>query len=59
MTTGAELRSAEGEPAQAKALFLEAAGGFAQVRRPVDEMRCRASVSFDADVRAPGQTNPS
>lgn len=48
----AELRRAEGQPAQAKALFLEAAVGFAQVRRPVDEMRCRAAArSFDVDVR--------
>jgi DNA-binding SARP family transcriptional activator len=37
----AELRLAEGENAQAKALFLEAAEVFAQVRRPSDEARCR------------------
>lgn len=48
----AELRRAEGEPAQAKALFLEAAGGFAQVRRSLDEMRCRAvAKSVDVDVQ--------
>jgi tetratricopeptide (TPR) repeat protein len=38
----AELRLAEGQAAQAIALFLEAAGGFAQLRRPIDEARCRA-----------------
>jgi tetratricopeptide (TPR) repeat protein len=38
----AELRRAEGEAAQAMALFLEAAGGFADLRRPIDEARCRA-----------------
>jgi DNA-binding SARP family transcriptional activator len=37
----AELRLAEGENSQARALFLEAAEGFAQVRRPIDEARCR------------------
>lgn len=44
----AELRRAEGEPAQAKALFLEAAGAFAQVRRPIDELRCRAAAGADS-----------
>jgi DNA-binding SARP family transcriptional activator len=37
----AELRLAEGEDAQARGLFLEAAEGFAQVRRRIDEARCR------------------
>lgn len=51
----AELRRAEGEPAQAKALFLEAAGGFAQVRRSLDEMRCRAAArSVDVDGQTAG-----
>ncbi len=42
----AELRRAEGEAAQAMALFLEAAGGFAELRRPIDEARCRASAGI-------------
>jgi tetratricopeptide (TPR) repeat protein len=42
----AELRLAEGEIAQAIALFLEAASGFAQLRRPIDEARCRASAQI-------------
>jgi DNA-binding SARP family transcriptional activator len=46
----AELRRAEGEEDQAKALFLEAAKGFAQARRPLDEARCRASAT--STVRA-------
>ncbi|MDQ3956105.1 MAG: transcriptional activator domain-containing protein, partial [Actinomycetota bacterium] len=41
----AELRRAEGEEAQAKALFLEAADVFAQVRRPLDEFRCREAAA--------------
>ena len=41
----AELRRAEGEEAQAKALFLEAADVFAQVRRPLDESRCREAAA--------------
>ncbi len=39
----AELRLAEQEAAQTRALFIEAADAFAQVRRPVDEARCRAA----------------
>ena len=39
----AELRLAEGEPSQARALFLEAAQGFAQHGRARDERRCRAA----------------
>ena len=39
----AELRLAEAEPSQAKALFLEAAHGFAQYGRVRDESRCRAA----------------
>jgi DNA-binding SARP family transcriptional activator len=39
----AELRMAEGEEAQAIAMFREAADSFAQLRRPIDEARCRAS----------------
>ena len=42
----AELRLAEGEEAQAMALFREAADGFAQLRRPVDEARCRERASI-------------
>ncbi|MDP9068997.1 MAG: transcriptional activator domain-containing protein [Actinomycetota bacterium] len=38
----AELRRAEGEGAQAVALFREAAESFAGYRRPIDEARCRA-----------------
>ena len=41
----AELRLAEGENAQATALFREAADGFAQLRRPLDEARCRAQAA--------------
>jgi tetratricopeptide (TPR) repeat protein len=41
----AELRLAEGEYDQARALFLEAAGTFGQVRRPIDENRCRAAAA--------------
>lgn len=41
----AELRRAQGEDAQAKALFVEAADAFAQVRRPFDEARCRAAAA--------------
>jgi tetratricopeptide (TPR) repeat protein len=41
----AELRRAEGDGAQAVALFLEAADGFAKLRRPIDEARCRASAA--------------
>ncbi len=39
----AELRRAEGEESQARALFLEAAGAFAELGRPVDEARCHAA----------------
>lgn len=46
----AELRRAEGHEDQAKALFLEAADGFAQVRRPADEARCRAAAGAAAGV---------
>ena len=42
----AELRRAEGEAAQATALFLEAARAFAELRRPVDEARCRAAAAI-------------
>jgi DNA-binding SARP family transcriptional activator len=41
----AELRRAEGQVTQATALFLEAAGMFAVLHRPVDESRCRAAAS--------------
>lgn len=40
-----ELRLAEGEPAQAAALFKEAANGFAAVGRTLDEQRCRTATS--------------
>lgn len=46
----AEFRRAEGEDAQATALFLEAAEGFAQSRRPLDEMRCRSAAIAMAPV---------
>jgi DNA-binding SARP family transcriptional activator len=45
----AELRRAEGEETQAKALFLEAAEGFAKARRPIDEARCRAAAAVMTD----------
>ncbi len=47
----AELRRAEGESAQAAALFLEAAAAFAELRRPLDEARCRAAASNAANDR--------
>lgn len=42
----AELRLAEGDGAQAIALFQEAADAFANLCRPIDEARCRASASL-------------
>jgi ATP/maltotriose-dependent transcriptional regulator MalT len=39
----AMIRLAEGEPSQAVAFLREAANGFAQAQRPVDEARCRAA----------------
>jgi hypothetical protein len=42
----AELRLAEGDSVQAMALFREAADGFSQLRRPIDEARCRASAAL-------------
>jgi DNA-binding SARP family transcriptional activator len=42
------LRRAEGDHAQAAALFREAAEQFAQARRPVDEARCRAETAASA-----------
>ena len=44
----AELRLAEGEESQAVALFREAAESFAQLRRPIDAARCRASAMAPA-----------
>jgi DNA-binding SARP family transcriptional activator len=41
----AEMRIAAGEPAQAAALFREAADLFASVSRPVDEARCRSAAA--------------
>ena len=41
----AEIRRAEGQLDQARALFLEAAEGFAEVRRPLDEARCRSAAA--------------
>jgi DNA-binding SARP family transcriptional activator len=41
--TRARVRLAEGEPSMAVAFLREAAAGFAQARRPVDEARCRAA----------------
>lgn len=40
-----ELRLADGEPAQAAALFREAADGFAQAGRKLDEARCREAAT--------------
>ena len=42
----AELRRAEGQEAQASALFLEAAESFAELRRPLDESRCREAAAI-------------
>jgi ATP/maltotriose-dependent transcriptional regulator MalT len=39
------LRRAEGDRAQATALFKEAAQQFARARRPIDEARCQAAAS--------------
>jgi DNA-binding SARP family transcriptional activator len=39
------LRRAEGDAAQASALFREAADLFATVKRPIDEARCRDAAS--------------
>jgi DNA-binding SARP family transcriptional activator len=38
-----ELRRAQGDTAQAVAMFKEAAGRFASAGRPLDEARCRAA----------------
>jgi DNA-binding SARP family transcriptional activator len=43
-----ELRRAEGDSAQATALFKEAAERFAEARWPVDEARCRAAAASSA-----------
>jgi DNA-binding SARP family transcriptional activator len=43
--TRGELRRAEGEPAQAAALFREAADLFGNVGRPVDADRCRSAAA--------------
>jgi DNA-binding SARP family transcriptional activator len=42
------LRRAEGDHAQATALFKEAADQFARARWPVDEARCRAAATVSA-----------
>jgi DNA-binding SARP family transcriptional activator len=42
----AELRRASGQGTQASALFLEAAESFAELRRPLDESRCRAEAAL-------------
>jgi hypothetical protein len=42
------LRRAEGDHAQATALFNEAAEQFARARWPVDEARCRAAATISA-----------
>jgi len=42
----AHLRHAEGDPAQARALFREAADLFGRIGRPLDEARCRAAASI-------------
>jgi DNA-binding SARP family transcriptional activator len=42
------LRRAEGDHAQATALFNEAADQFARARWPVDEARCRAAATISA-----------
>ena len=42
------LRRAEGDHAQAAALFKEAAEQFAQARQPLDEARCRAEATASA-----------
>ena len=42
------LRRAEGDHAQATALFKEAADQFAQARWPVDEARCRAAATLSS-----------
>ena len=42
------LRQAEGDHAQATALFKEAADQFAQARWPVDEARCRAAATLSS-----------
>jgi tetratricopeptide (TPR) repeat protein len=42
----ARIRLAEGEPSQAVAFLREAADGFAQAQRPVDEARCRAAAKI-------------
>jgi DNA-binding SARP family transcriptional activator len=39
----AELRRAEGQSTQARAFLLEAAARFAELRRPLDEARCRSA----------------
>ncbi len=39
------LRLAEGNSAQAYALFREAADGFARSGRPMDEARCRTAAA--------------
>ncbi len=41
----AEVRRAEGQRAQAAALFLEAAELFAAMRRPLEEARCRTAAA--------------
>jgi len=45
-TRGA-LRLAEGHPAQAAALYREAADMFAELSRPLDAARCLAAVHAD------------
>jgi ATP/maltotriose-dependent transcriptional regulator MalT len=42
------LRWAEGDRAQAAALFKEAAEQFARARRPMDQARCRAAAAASA-----------
>jgi DNA-binding SARP family transcriptional activator len=53
----AELRRAEGHREQASALLMEAADGFAELHRPLDESRCRAAAA--SLVTAPTRVPPS